>query len=68
MPTITSTPPAYVTIAQAAERLGVSRDTIRRRIADGTVPAVRVGPRSIRIAVEDLAALARPIPAGGGQA
>ena len=58
--------PNPITIAQAAERAGVSRDTIRRRIADGTLPAVRIGPRLIRIDAADVDALMRPIPAAGG--
>lgn len=64
----TSTKPAPhpLSITQAAERAGVSRDTIRRRIADGTLPAYRVGPKLIRVDAADVDAhLRRPIPAGG---
>lgn len=32
--------PRFVTLADAARRTGVSEDTIRRRIKDGTIPAV----------------------------
>ncbi len=57
-----------LTIAQAAERAGVSTDTIRRRISDGTLSAYRLGPRLIRIEAASLDAMLRPIPtaAGGG--
>lgn len=57
-----------VSIAQAAEREGVHPDTIRRRIADGTLPAYRVGPKLIRIRVADLDACLRRIPTTGGAA
>jgi excisionase family DNA binding protein len=56
--------PAATSIAGAAELLGVSEQTIRRRIADGTLPAERIGPRLIRIRIADLDALGRPIGPG----
>ena len=55
-----------LSVTQAAAREGVSPDTIRRRIADGTIPAHRVGPKLIRIYVADLDRLRRPIPTVGG--
>ena len=56
--------PDLVTIAVAAERLGLSTKSIRRRIADGTLPAYRVGPRLIRLDAEDVdRLLPRRIPA-----
>jgi len=57
----------YLTLAEAAEWYGVSERTCRRRVAEGSLPAVRVGPRSIRVRVDDVAALAQPIPAAGGE-
>ena len=45
--------PEYVTAAEAAERLGISLRTIRRRIADGSLPSVRIG-RAVRIPVTAL--------------
>lgn len=45
--------PDLVSLAVAAERLGVSAKTIRRRISDGTVRGYRVG-RLIRIDMEEL--------------
>jgi len=62
--------PQTLGITEAAAYLGVSRDTVRRRIADGDLPAHRLGPKLIRINVADLDHLRRPIPtaAGGGHA
>ena len=52
--------PGYLTAAEAAARLGISLRTARRRIADGSLPSVRIG-RAVRIpaAALDLPA-ARP--------
>jgi excisionase family DNA binding protein len=55
-------PASYMSLKDAATRYGVSERTIRRRIAEGKLPAYRVGPRSIRVAAADLDALATPIP------
>jgi excisionase family DNA binding protein len=52
----------YVTPSTAADQLLVSERTLRRWIAAGELPAYRVGPRQIRIAVDDLDALMRRIP------
>lgn len=54
--------PLYLSIQEAAIRAGVSVLTIRRRIADGTIPAHRLGKRLIRISADDLDAAFRPIP------
>lgn len=55
------TPPSrYVSIAEAAQRARVSRDTIRRMIADGQLPAYRFRGQ-VRIAVEDIDKAMRPI-------
>lgn len=56
--------PARVTIQRAAEYLDVTDKTIRRRIADGTLKAYRVGPRLIRIDRESLLAFAGSKPLG----
>ena len=52
----------YLTLAEAAELMSVSVKTLRRRIADGTIPAYRCGRRVIRIRVEDLERAFLPIP------
>lgn len=51
----------YVSIAEAALLYHVSRDYIRDRIVDGTLPAVRSGRRIIRISEDDLARMFRPV-------
>jgi excisionase family DNA binding protein len=59
MPTQLSGDP---TINEAAEFLNTSTKFIRRRIADGTLPAYRLrGSRLIRIRIADLEALKTPI-------
>lgn len=57
----------YLTLHDAAEEYGVSQRTIRRRIADGSLPAYRMtGSRLIRIKAADLDRLLTPIPTSGG--
>lgn len=51
----------WFTIAEAADALGVSVKTIRRRIADGSLDARRIGPRLIRVRLADLDDLGVPI-------
>jgi excisionase family DNA binding protein len=46
----------YLTIKQAAEMLGVSRKTIDRRIADGSLKAYHLSKRAVRIDPKDLCA------------
>jgi excisionase family DNA binding protein len=53
---------AWMTKQQAAEHYGVNVKTIERRIADGTLPAYRVGPHVVRLRAADLEQLAQPIP------
>lgn len=54
-----------LSLKEAAARYGVSERTIRRRIAEGQLPAYRVGPRTIRVRTADVEALAKPIPTAG---
>jgi excisionase family DNA binding protein len=54
----------YLTAAEAAERLGISLRTVRRRIADGSLPSVRIG-RAVRIPA---AALDMPVARPTGNA
>ena len=49
----------------AAELLGVSTSTVRRRITDGQLRAFRTGKRLIRIRLQDLDDLLREIPSAG---
>jgi excisionase family DNA binding protein len=59
----------FISVNEAAERLGVEHKTIRRSIARGDLKAYKVGrTAAIRIDVAELDALLRPIPTtGGGQ-
>lgn len=56
--------PPFVNPTQAAAHAGVAVKTIYRYIENGTLPAVRFGPRCIRIQREDLLALLTPAPEG----
>lgn len=53
------------TLAQAAARYGVHPKTIRRRVADGTITAYRIGPRLVRVDPDEVDAAFAPIPAIG---
>ena len=54
--------PVYLSLEEAAEVMSVSVKTIRRWIADGTIPAYQCGKRPIRIRLDDLEAAPRQIP------
>ena len=67
MSVIESTKPgAFISLAQAAEILGISVHTLRRRIAAGELPAFRTGRRIIRVRISDLERLLRRIPSSSG--
>jgi len=55
-----------MSVRSAAEYLGVSTKTIRRYIAAGRVRGYRAGPRLIRVDLNDLNAVLRPIPSAEG--
>ena len=59
---VEKTLPVYLSLEQAAEVMSLSVKTIRRRIADGTIPAYQCGRRPIRIRLDDLEAALRRIP------
>jgi excisionase family DNA binding protein len=50
----------YLTVAEAAERLKVSRSTLWRWIDEGKLPAYRLGQRRVLIRPADLNALITP--------
>lgn len=52
----------YVSLQDAAAMYGVSVDLLRRRIASGILPAVHAGRRVIRVRLDDLQQVFRPIP------
>ena len=50
----------YETLAEASERTGISRNTLRRRIASGDLPAYMTGRRILRLRPEDVDHLLQP--------
>jgi excisionase family DNA binding protein len=52
----------YISIGEAADQLGVDPLTIRRWIAHGKITAYRVGPKLIRLDLDEINKLAKPIP------
>lgn len=52
----------YVSLKEAAACLSVSEKTVRRLIADGVIAGYRVGPKSLRVKVDDLENVGRRIP------
>ena len=66
MSVIESTKPgAFISLAAAADMLGISVHTLRRRIAAGELPAFRTGKRIIRVRVSDLEGILRRVPSSG---
>lgn len=66
---MTRTTTTYLDVKASAKRLGISENTLRRRIADGTLAAYRVGKATdlrapLRIRTEDLDALLTRVPVG----
>jgi excisionase family DNA binding protein len=55
----------HLTAAETAKRLGISLRTVRRRIADGTLPTVRIGG-AVRVLYGDPALIIDPEPAAHG--
>lgn len=55
-------PRDLVPLTEAARIYGVSARTIRRRISDGTVTGYRIGPRLIRVDMNELAQALAVIP------
>ena len=47
-------PQRYESLAQAAERTGISPKTLRRRIAAGQLPVYSCGRRILRVRPEDV--------------
>ena len=57
-------PRRLASLADAATYAAVNPRTIRRRVADGTLTGYRMGPRLLRIDLNELDAFLRPVPAG----
>jgi len=56
----------FASISDGAKFARVNPRTIRRRIADGSLTGYRLGPRLVRIDLNELDALLTPIPTAGG--
>ncbi len=50
-----------LTVTEAADRLRVTGRFIRMLIADGTLPALRVGKRALRLRRDDVDHVLRPV-------
>jgi hypothetical protein len=57
--------PEYVSLQDAAVIYGVSVDLLRQRILTGELPAVHAGRRLIRVRLDDLKRVFRPVPCAG---
>jgi excisionase family DNA binding protein len=55
------TPDQFLTASQAARLLSVHVSTVRRWIAQGKLPAYRVGDKGVRVKQADLALVATPM-------
>lgn len=59
----------YLSLAEAAEYLGVTDRTIRNLIARGQLTGYRIGPRLIRVSLEEIEdRLVTVVPTGWGDA
>lgn len=67
MPAKASTAPhRFADLAEAATYARCNPKTIRRRIADGTLTGYRLGPRLLRVDLNEVDdRLLRPVPTGG---
>lgn len=54
---MTTTIPEFLTVDQAAEQLGLSRNAVYAEVRSGRLPARRLGPKGgkIRLTADDLA-------------
>lgn len=57
-------PSGYITLSEGSELLGLDEKTLRRYVAQGRLRGYRVGPRALRLSLDEVHALARPIPTG----
>ena len=57
--------PTLVSMQEAAQTVGVCVKTLRRWISDGRLTGYRLGPRAIRIDLDELLTLAHPLTTVG---
>ena len=55
----------WTSLTLGAEHIGVSEKTLRRLVASGRITGYRFGPRLIRLDLNELDAMLRPIPTVG---
>ncbi|MDP9026435.1 MAG: helix-turn-helix domain-containing protein [Actinomycetota bacterium] len=69
MPSTRQTAPTnWGTVREAATLFKVSDKTIRRMISRGDIRAERIGPRLIRVDLNSLESIGRPLQWSGGDA
>lgn len=54
----------WVTMEEAALHLGLSTKTVSRRIADGSIRAMKFGPRAVRVDMHSLEVFGRNMAGG----
>jgi excisionase family DNA binding protein len=59
---ISTASPRFAPLDHAATSLGCSIKTVRRYIADGRLTGYRMGPRLLRVDMNEVEALLSPIP------
>lgn len=64
----TSAKPEWGSVEDVAALYDMSTRTVRRLIANGTLPAYRIGPRKVMVNMADALALAERIPTAGDAA
>lgn len=64
MPSVPAVAPRFANLATAAQITGVSTRSIRRYIDAGRITGYRIGPRMIRIDLNELQDMLTPIPTG----
>lgn len=55
-----------VSLEDAADYAACSTKTIRRRISEGTLTGYRLGPRLLRVDLNELDEILRPVPSARG--
>lgn len=61
-PDQTDQAPRWATVKDAVTYSGIPEGTLRRWIAEGTLPSTKVGPKRIEVDLNDLDRLRRPRP------
>lgn len=62
----TPTTKRLVSVTEAAAYCACHPRTVRRRISCGDLTGYRMGPRLIRVDLDEVTAMLRPIPTAGG--